>query len=239
MTTSRIETIAAHDGQEFAGTLVLPGGGRGPGVVLLQEIFGVNDFLLAKAASLAELGYVVLCPDVFWRVEPGTALAHDEAGLQQGFSLVGRYMEGVPEATKVADLLAAEQHLRALPEVVGGVAAMGYCLGGLLAYLIAVNGSPDACVSYYGSGIADRLDDAERIICPTLFHFGGRDPYIAREQIDRVDRAFAGRDDVRVRIEPEAGHAFENLLAPAFADPAAAARSWPVTSEFLANHLGR
>ncbi|HET9090816.1 MAG TPA: dienelactone hydrolase family protein [Acidimicrobiales bacterium] len=236
MATTRTETITVTDGS-FAGHLSLPDAGSGPGVLLLQEIFGVNDFLRQKAGDLAALGYVVLAPDVFWRIEPGVELPHDDAGLERGFEVVGRYNTEIDLSTKAADLVAALEHLEALPEVSGGVAVMGYCLGGFLAYLTAAEGEPAACVSYYGSGIADALGLVDSIHCPVLFHFGGRDPYIPNEQIEAVTAAFAGRPDVTVRVEPEAGHAFENLLAPRFAMPEPAARSWAATVEWLAEHL--
>src|SRR3989442_15081474 len=92
MPSTRVETITAADGGQFDGHLTVPDAGRGPGVLLLQEIFGVGEFLLAKANDLAELGYVVLCPDVFWRGQPGAALAHDEAALGEGFGHMKRYM---------------------------------------------------------------------------------------------------------------------------------------------------
>lgn len=230
-------TIRADDSQEFTGHLTVPDSGTGPGIVLFQEIFGVNDFLHGKARDLAGLGYVVCCPDVFWRIERDVALPHDDIGLSRGMTLAGRYDQEVPDATKVADLTASFRHLRQQPEVTGRSGAMGYCFGGTLAYLLAVHGELDACVSYYGSGVADLLESAGGLDCPTLFHFGGRDTYIASGKVERVQQAFAGRPDVEVRVDPDAGHAFENLLAPAFANPAAAARSWPVTVDFLRRHL--
>lgn len=238
MPTRRTQQIALEAGGGYDGTLVLPEAGHGPGIVLLQEIFGVGDFLLGKADDLASLGYVVLCPDVFWRVEPHVALAHDDAALATGMSLAGRYAAEIPEPTRVADLVAAETCLRGLDEVTGRVGVLGYCLGGHLAFLVAVHGSPDACVAYYGSGIGDRLGDAPRVSCPILLHYGGSDPYISGEEIEAVATAFAARRDAEVRIEPGAGHAFENLVAPAFADPDASSRSWPATVAFLKDHLG-
>ncbi len=221
----------------FDATIVVPDEGNGHGVVLYQEIFGVNEFLLSKAASLAELGYVVLCPDVFWRVQPGVSLPHDEAALQEAFALVQRYGTEVADEDKLADLRTAVAHLRTLPEVTGKVTAMGYCLGGTLAYRTAANTEVDACVSYYGSGVADLLATGEKPTCPTIFHFGSQDPFLPTEQVDAVRAGFAGRDDVEVHVQPGAGHAFENLVAPQFANPDAAATSWPLTVEFLADVL--
>src|SRR5215813_9814621 len=118
MSTSRTETITVADG-EYDGYLAVPDSGRGPGVLLLQEIFGVGEFLKAKANDLADLGFVVLCPDVFWRIQPGIALEHDEAALGEAFGFMTRYVGEVPEETKLADLGAGLDHLRSLPEVAG------------------------------------------------------------------------------------------------------------------------
>lgn len=239
MPSERTETITTSDGGTYDGWLFLPDAGRGSGVLLLQEIFGVGDFLRAKARDLAALGYVVLCPDVFWRTERRVAHDHDEAGLGAAFASVTRWREEVDDITAIGDLLSAFEHLRGLDEVgarASGV--MGYCLGGRLAFEVAVAGQPDACVAYYGSGIGERLAHAGDITCPTLFHYGGADPYIPMEEIDAVRAAFAGRDDVEIHVHDGAGHAFENMEAPTFHDPDASVASWRATRAFLARTLG-
>jgi carboxymethylenebutenolidase len=238
MTTTRTEQITAPDGQTFDGHLTLPDSGSGPGILLLQEIFGVGEFLLAKANDLAELGYVVLCPDVFWRVQRNVALDHDEASLQEAFGLMTRWSTEVTDEQKGGDLAAALEHLRALPAVGGRkVAAMGYCLGGHLAFALGCHAQPDAVVSYYGSGIADRLSEAATLTCPTIFHFGGSDPYIPNEQVDAIRAELGDRPNVAFHVQEQAGHAFENFLAPQFHDADAAAASWPLTVAFLEQHL--
>ena len=238
MPTTRTETVTAHEGGTFAATAVLPDSGRGPGVLLFQEIFGVNDFLLSKANDLAELGYVVLCPDVFWRVTPGVSLPHDESALQEAYGHMTAYAEQVDDADKVADLGSALDHLRELSEVDGGVAAMVYCLGGMLAFRTAAHFSPDACVSYYGSGVAGLLAAGEVPSCPTIFHFGASDPFISNDEVDAVRAGLGGRADVEVHVQPGAGHAFENFLAEQFSNPEATAVSWPLTVSFLERTLG-
>jgi carboxymethylenebutenolidase len=237
MTSTRTDTVTTPDGGSYSAHIAVPDSGGGPGIVLLQEIFGVNDFLKTKAEDLAALGYVVLCPDVFWRVEPGVALPHDEAALETAFGYMTRYME-VDDGTKLDDLGAALDHLRGLPEVGGRkVAVMGYCLGGFLAYAIACRFDPDAAVSYYGSGIADRLTEAAELRCPTMFHFGGNDPFIPNEQVDAIRAHLGDRPEVEIHIQHQAGHAFENHLAPQFHDADATAASWPLTVEFLERTL--
>src|SRR3954464_797923 len=204
--TSRSDTVTTTSGETFDAYVAVPESGQGPGVLLLQEIFGVNEFLKGKARDLADLGYVVLCPDVFWRVERNVSLPHDETALKQAFSYAERFFAQDP-AQISSDLLAALDRLRQLPEVDGKVAAMGYCLGGRLAYEAAVAGDPDACVSYYGSGIDDRLDEDGKITCPVIFHFGGGAPYTPTEQVARIRASFAGRDDVELHVQDAAGHA--------------------------------
>jgi carboxymethylenebutenolidase len=227
----RQESVLTAEGERFGATAALPLG-RGPGLLLLQEIFGVGEFLLHKADALARQGYVVLCPDLFWRIEPNVVLGHDEEGLAQAFSYAERFGELDPGLT-TGDLLAGLAHLRSMPEIDGPTGVMGYCLGGRLAYEVAVAGDPDCCVSYYGSGIAARLGDASRLGCPAIFHFGGDDPFIPVSEAEAVRAAFADRSDVECHIHEGAGHAFENSFAPAFSDPAAASRSWPLTLDFL------
>lgn len=232
---TRNELVTSPDGEHFDAHAFVPSQG-GPGILLLQEIWGVGEFMQAKAMSLAGLGYVVLCPDVFWRVERNVTLAHDDAGLATAFDYMGRFAQ-VPADVTSGDLVSALEHLRSLPEVSGKVAVMGYCLGGRLAFEVSAAGDPDACVSYYGSGIAAELELAERISCPVLFHFGGKDPYIAPEDIDRIAAVFAARPRCEVVVQEQAGHAFENSFAPAFSNPEAAAASWPVTLAFLERTL--
>jgi carboxymethylenebutenolidase len=233
--TTRTERVTTPTGEWYHAHGFISAEG-GPGVLLLQEIYGVEEFMQSRASTLSGLGYTVLVPDVFWRVERNVSLAHDEAALEAAFGYMGRFAE-IPKEVTTSDLVAALTHLKSLPEVTGKVAVMGYCLGGRLAYEVAAASDPDACVSYYGSGIAAELTLAERITCPVLFHFGGSDPYIPREEIDAVIAAFAGRPGTEVVVQEQAGHAFENSFAPMFSDPDAAAASWPVTLDFLERTL--
>lgn len=230
-TTTRTETITSPDGP-FSGHLSLPEAGTGPGILLLQEIFGVNEYLVAVADRLAELGYVVLAPDLFWRIAPDSPLDQSDESIGIAFGRAGEF-DG---AQGVADAGIALHHLRGLSEVTGAVGVVGFCLGGTLAFGVACSADPEAVVSYYGSGVADGLDGADTVTCPVLFHFGTADPFIPNEQVDAVDAAFAGKDHV-VLHRYDAGHAFDNHLAPQFSDPAAAAEAWERTVAFLAERL--
>jgi carboxymethylenebutenolidase len=229
MTTTRSETIRAEDGGEFQGYLALPDSGAGPGLVLLQEIFGVNRYIKERAETLAGLGYTVLAPDIYWRIEPGVALPQDEAGLQQAFG----YMQRLDREWAARDAGAALGHVRDLPEAGGKAGVIGFCLGGRLGYQVAADFGPDVAVLYYGSSTAAALDLAPKVSCPVLFQFGDEDTYISLDEVEAIRRAFAGRDDVEIHVHHGGGHAFDNYLAPMFYRPEAAEPAWRQTLDFL------
>ncbi|MGI8751230.1 MAG: dienelactone hydrolase family protein [Acidimicrobiales bacterium] len=234
MAPTRTEDIGATDGSgTFAGTVTLPAGGSGPGLMLLQEIFGVNDYIVDVARRLAELGYVTLAPDLFWRQEPGVALGHDQAALEKGMSLAQRF-DGAKGAE---DLGAALAHLRSLPEVRGGAGAIGFCFGGVMAYLTAAVADPDVAVAYYGSGVPDLLAMADQVACPILFHFGTADAFLPSERAEEVRAVFESRPDAEVRVHEGAGHAFDNSFAPQFSQPEHAEVAWGQTVAFLRRYL--
>jgi carboxymethylenebutenolidase len=232
--TARDETITIPDG-ELAAHIAIPASGSGPGIVLLHEIFGVNVYVHDNARRLAELGYVVLAPDLFWRVLPGHRIdVHDEEGVKAGMAAVSQL--DVPTAGR--DAVAALDVLRAMPEVTDRRAgSLGFCLGGTLSYLVAVHGDPDVAVVYYGSGIADMLDAAAGIECPMLMHWGGADPFIPREQVDAVAAMAAGNDRIECHVYEGAGHAFDNHHSAQFHHADAAAQAWERTAAFLAREL--
>jgi carboxymethylenebutenolidase len=222
------------DGGSMAMPVWLPSSGSGPGIVLIQEIFGVGDWIRAVATELAAEGYVVGAPDLYWRIEPGFAAAHDEEGLGQAYAMVGQL--DVPGA--VGDTLAALGVLAGHDAVSGTPAVVGFCLGGTIAWAAAAAGDPAACVSYYGSGVSDAADQVADINCPTLLHFGGADPFISAEQVATVAAAVDTLEHVELMVHDGAGHAFENDRAEQFHDPAAAVVSRAQTLEFLRQHLG-
>jgi carboxymethylenebutenolidase len=230
--SSRVESVPTPDGS-FDMAVWLPGSGGGPGLLLIQEIFGISDYIEAVAEDLAGLGYVVGAPDLFWRLEPGYRAGHDQEGLTRSLAMASRF----DVAQGVTDSAVALDHLAALPEVAGGIGAIGFCLGGTIAYLLAAQAEPDVVVSFYGSGVPDTTDALDRITSPLQFHFGGSDPYIPRDQVARVERASAGKSNVEIHVEEDAGHAFHNRKSDMFHMPEPAARAWQRTEEFLRRHL--
>ncbi len=145
-------TIRAADGGSFSAYLATPKSGKGPGIVLIQEIFGVNKVMRDLADGFAAQGYTVMCPDLFWRQEPGVQITDKtEAEWKKAFSL----MQGFNTAKGVDDLKATLATLRKHQACTGKVGSIGYCLGGKLAFLMATRSDSDANVGYYGVGLQD------------------------------------------------------------------------------------
>jgi carboxymethylenebutenolidase len=229
---ARIEKVSTPDGA-FDLTVWLPEAEDGPGILLIQEIFGVGDYIQAVAEDLAALGYVVAAPDLFWRLKPGHQAVHDEQGIAESLELGSRF----DTHRGVDDAVAALERLAALPEVRGGLGIIGFCLGGTIGYFLAVRAQVDALVSFYGSEVPGHTDVLAHISAPIQFHFGGSDPYIPRDQVARVEEAVRGTQNAEIHVEEDAGHAFHNFKAPMFHHPEPAARAWRRTEEFLARHL--
>ncbi len=235
MESVRTESIATLDGKQFDAHVALPASGHGPGLLLIQEIFGVNEYVKDVARRLTELGYVVLAPDVFWRIEPNVSFdSSDPANLEPAIAIAGKWDGDLG----LADLAAALQHLVDLDEVTGPAGVIGFCFGGTQAFRVAQALEPACAVAYYGSGVADLLDEVRTITCPTLLHFGGDDPYIPAESVEAVKQAAGDNNHITVEVHAGAGHAFDNSFAPHFSQPEAAKKAWTETASFLFMHLG-
>lgn len=230
MSDHRIESVAIDDG-EMNLHVWTPASTSGPGVLVIQEIYGVSANIRAVAGRLSDSGYVVAAPDVFWRFAPGWEREPDEAGTAEGLAQAANL--DFPQA--IDDCGAALDHLRSLSEVSGPAGVLGFCLGGSLAFAVAAKFDPAVCVSYYGSRVPSMITQLDDIDCPTLLHFGSLDPYIPGDGVDALAEAIAGRDDMLLNVEI-AGHAFDNE-APLWHNEAAANSAWSKTVAFLAEHL--
>jgi carboxymethylenebutenolidase len=215
--TGQYLTVTAGDGGTFRAYLAKPAKGSGPGILLCQEIFGVNKHMRDVADYYAEEGYVVLAPDLFWRIEPGIELGTGDADMQKAFGLYQKF----DVAKGVEDIAAAVKVLLALPECKGKVGALGFCLGGKLAYLAAARAGVDCAVCYYGVAIEADLDEAKKIKGPILFHFAANDKHVPAAAVDKIRGAFAGREDVEIYVYPDTEHAFSNPGRPSYNKPAA------------------
>ena len=222
--------VASHDGGELDAHLVVPVRGAGPGLVLLHEAGGVTGYVRGVADRLAQLGYVTLVPDLFWRIERNVDLQNDK-DMTRALELIGQFD---PHAG-VRDVDAALSWMSDRPEVEGAVGVVGFCFGGGLTYGVACELDPACAVAYYGVGVellADRIDEVN---CPMLLQFGSTDVFIPPDSLERLQVAAAAKPNVEVEVY-DAGHAFDNPHAEWHA-PQVAARAWNRTAAFLAANL--
>ena len=210
--------INSHDAQTFNGYLSLPPTGTGPGLILIQEIWGVNEHIRAVADQYAMDGYVVLAPDVYWRQQVGVDLGYDAAGTQ----LARQYMTALDFPSAVNDLVSAAQALRQRPEVQGKVGTIGYCMGGRLGFALAAQGAVDATVCYYGGGIQNMLALAPKVSGPILFHYAELDTHIPPEAVQAVRQAFSGRPNAQIHTYANVEHGFNCWRRPVYKQQAAA-----------------
>src|SRR6185503_2762008 len=179
--------------------------GRGPGIVLIQEIFGVNRVMREIADWLAGENYTVICPDLFWRQEPGIQL---NEFTQPEWDKAFQLYQGFNEGKGVEDIDAAIGFLRKDSACTGKVGTVGYCLGGKLAYLSATRTDADCAVSYYGVGIAKGLGDAGNIKKALMLHIEKLDKFVPPEAQAQVHAALDGNAKVTIHDYEGCDHAF-------------------------------
>lgn len=227
-------TITATDGGSFSAYLAKPAGaGPFPGLVLIQEIFGVNQVMRDLADAYADQGYLVACPDIFWRQEPGVQITDkSEAEWQKAFAL----MSGFNETKGIEDLIATLDHLRALPDCTGKVGTVGYCLGGKLAFLMATRSSANCNVSYYGVSLQDYLAEVSAITKPLLLHIAAEDKFVPKEAQEKVRERLSTVPLAQVHTYAGVNHAFARQGGEHW-DATAAATANGRTAEFLSANL--
>jgi len=198
--------ITAHDGGTFSAYVSTPpkDTAGGPGIVLIQEIWGVNQHIRDVADQYAMDGFTVFAPDVFWRQQPRVDLGYNEVDNPMAFAFMG----ALDRPNAVKDLASTAAVLRTHSASVGKVASVGFCMGGMLSYLCAASGSVDAAVSYYGGGIHTMLDRAPDIKVPMLMHFAEQDGHIPMTAVESVQAAFKGRENVAIDVYSGVDHGF-------------------------------
>jgi carboxymethylenebutenolidase len=225
-------TIQGPDGN-FGGYLAIPSGGRGPGLLVIQEIFGVNKVMRDIADGYAARGYFALAPDLFWRIEPGVQLTDkSDAEWKRAFDLMNKFEPDLG----IKDLQAAIDHLCGLSGCTGKVGAVGYCLGGLLAFLAAAHTNSDATVSYYGVNIDQKLDERAAIKRPLMLHIAEKDQFVKPEAQQKIIAALKTNPLVTIHTYPEMDHAFARV-GGAHYDKACADLANGRTSTFFKQHL--
>ena len=196
--------ITVPDGS-FSAYLAVPKSSSAPGILVIQEIFGVNRVMRDLADGLAAKGYLALCPDLFWRQEPGVQITDKtDEEWQRAFKL----MQGFNQTKGVEDLIASLDHLRGRGECSGKAGTVGYCLGGKLAYFMATRSTADCNVSYYGVGIETVLDEAGAITKPLMMHIAEKDRFVSPEAQKQILEALGKNPRVEMHVYPGCDHAF-------------------------------
>jgi carboxymethylenebutenolidase len=176
-------------------------------VVLIQEIFGVNQAMRDIADWVADLGFIAVCPDLFWRIEPGIDITDkSEAEWKRAFEL----FQAFDQTKGIEDLKATVAAARTMPGANGKVATMGYCLGGRLAFMMAEQSDSDLNISYYGVGLDGLLGDLGKVTKPLIVHIADKDEFFPVEGRTKVVEATRGHSLIRTFNYP-ADHAFARV----------------------------
>lgn len=202
-------TISASDGAgTFEAFLARARTSPAGVVVLIQEIFGINESMRETARQVADLGFHVLAPDLFWRMKPGIQLTDkSDSEWKEALDLMNQF----DQAKGVEDLKATVAFARTMDGSNGRVGTMGYCLGGRLAMMMALQSDADVNVSYYGVGLDSLLGDLDRIRSPLVLHIADEDKFFPPEGRAKVVQAAKGRPNVQAYVYPKADHAFARV----------------------------
>ena len=226
-------TIATADGT-FSAYVARPSRSRAPAVVVIQEIFGVNQVIRDITDSLAAEGFLAVCPDLFWRIEPGIDITdHSEAEWKRAFELFNAF----DVDAGMADLAATIDQVRADPACTGKVGAVGFCLGGLLAYLTATRTDADASVAYYGVGIEARVGEADKLAHPLLMHIAEEDQFVPKPAQQVILNALKDHPQIEIHTYAGRNHAFARVGGEHY-NEADAKLAGGRTLTFFQKHLG-
>ncbi len=225
-------TVAGPDGS-FGAYLALPSSTPAPGVVVAQEIFGVNAVMRGICDWLAGAGYVACCPDLFWRIEPGIQITDQtEAEWQRAFELFNAF-----DVDKgIEDMKATLAMLRTHEACNGHAGSVGYCLGGKIAYLMATRSDADASVGYYAVGLDELLGEAANITKPLMLHIASKDQFVPPEAQEKIALGLTGHDRITLHVYDGQDHAFARDGGEHY-DQASAELANKRTLEFFAEHL--
>ena len=226
-------TITVADGS-FSAYVARPKAASAPAAVVIQEIFGVNQVMRDITDGLAAHGYLAICPDLFWRIEPGIDITdHSEAEWKKAFELFNAF--DVDHGMK--DVQATITAIRKDPGCSGKVGAVGFCLGGLVAFLTATRTDADASASYYGVGIENRVAEAEKLVKPLLLHIAEEDQFVPKTAQGVILQALKDHPQVEVYTYPGRDHAFAREGGEHY-NEADAKLAGGRTLQFFQKHLG-
>jgi len=202
--TEEIE-IPSRDGGVFKAYVAMPHHRPAPCVLVIQEIFGVNPEMREKCNELARQGFIAVCPDLFWRMEPGVQLTDkSEEEWQRAF----KFFQDFDINKGIEDLRATAHAFKGHADCTGHVGCVGYCLGGKLAYLMAARSSVDCSVSYYGVGLGDLLGEAPLIKKPLMLHIAEEDEYVPAAEQKKIREGLKKYKNIKIHSYPGVNHAF-------------------------------
>jgi carboxymethylenebutenolidase len=231
---AEIKLNAADGAGSFAAYVVEPAKKPAGAVVVIQEIFGVNESMKETCQEIAAMGFVAICPDLFWRIEPGVSLTDKtEAEWKQAFAL----MNAFDQDKGVADLQVAVDAARTYPGANGKVGTIGFCLGGRLAVMMATRSDADVNVSYYGVGLDGLVPEFDKISAPLMIHIAEKDEFSSPEVVETVLDGAEDNEHIDAFVYPEVQHAFARVNGVHF-DARAATIANGRTAEILAEILG-
>lgn len=202
--------------------------GRGTGLIILHDMFGINPVFRELADDYARKGLCTVLPNLFWRLEPSGALSYDG-----GHEAAWARLRAFDTDAAVEDIRTTAAWLRSQAACTGKVAVLGFCFSGRLAVLAAARAGVDVAFSFYGLGVSQHADELKRVTCPLQLHYGLADEHVPRTEIDAVADAAAGHDRIAMHLYPGAEHSFCNKARPAY-DKAAAELAGQRVDEALA-----
>ncbi|WP_308815016.1 dienelactone hydrolase family protein [Sphingomonas sp. GV3] len=230
--TITIDTLA-NDGQ-FPAYVAQPEGAPKAAIIVIQEIFGINAGIRRKADTLAEAGYLAIAPELFWRFAPGVELDPDVPNeMQQALELMGKF----DQDAGIRDIEATIRTARTMLPHGGKVGAVGYCLGGRLAFMTAARTDVDASVGYYGVGIDGLLGEKHAIANPVLLHVPEEDHFVDKDAQKRMHEGLDDHPKVTLYNYPGEDHGFATEFGQRRSD-ASAKLADDRTAAFFAEHLG-
>ena len=225
--------VKTFDGT-FVAYVAVPTINPAPVVIVLQEIFGVNAGIREIANELSKQGFLTVCPDLFWRFEPGLQLSdHSQADWKRGLDMYDRYdfNDGVK------DIEAIFAAFRQFHGSTGKVGVMGFCLGGLMSFLTVARVDVDAAVEYYGAETEEFVSEGMQIKKPFMMHLAGEDEFMDKAAQATIRADLAHNPRVEIHTYPGCNHAFARPNGDHY-NAADAATANTRTLKFFRQHLG-
>jgi len=227
MAGKQIEITA--DGGKFDAYIAAPASGKGPGVLLVTHIYGVDPDTRGFCDDLAKQGCVALAQNFFWRDKDSGVLHHDADGGKRARERAGR----IDFAKSMDDLKRAIDEVKRHPNCNGKIAVLGFCFGGAYVYRAACELGIDAGVSFHGTFVSKSVKPGDRVGCPLSFHYGDEDEMAPQAELDAVRKAVTARADGELFVHHGAGHGYMFPSRPTGYSAEVAQKSWARTMQLL------